>query len=182
MHGIQAWVGLPKELEEIEPVFDHYAASDLPVFESGGLWARLVAGEAFGARAAVRTHSPLFLVHWRLAAGAQAQLEARYPDRAAYVASGSVQVQGSAFEAGRMLVFAPGQPVLFTALTPSIVVLLGGEPIGERFIEWNFVSSSRERIEQAKADWRAGRMKLPPGDDAEFIPLPPDPAPPAQPA
>ena len=177
LHGIQAWVGLPRELEETAPSFHHHGASDLPVYESGGLWARLVAGEAFGAKAAVRTHSPLFYVHWKLAAGARAQLEARYPERAAYLVSGSVEVDGGTYTAGQLLVFAPGAPVLFTAVTPAVVMLLGGEPIGERFIEWNFVSSSRERIEQAKADWRAGRMKLPVHDDAEFIPLPPDPAP-----
>jgi len=177
LHGIQAWVGLPRELEETAPSFHHHGAADLPVYESGGLWARLVAGEAFGAKAAVRTHSPLFYVHWKLAAGARAQLEARYPERAAYVVSGSVEVDGGTYTAGQLLVFAPGAPILFTAVTPAVVMLLGGEPIGERFIEWNFVSSSRERIEQAKADWRAGRMKLPVHDDAEFIPLPPDPAP-----
>jgi redox-sensitive bicupin YhaK (pirin superfamily) len=174
IHGIQAWVGLPREYEEIEPTFDHYASGDLPVYESGGLWARLVAGEAFGAKAAVRTRSPLFYVHWKLAAGTRAQLDAQYPERAAYVASGSVEVEGGVFEAGRMLVFAPGQPVVFTAVTAATVMLLGGEPIGERFIEWNFVSSSRARIEQAKADWRAGRMKLPINDDTEFVPLPQD--------
>ena len=89
--------------------------------------------------------------------------------------SGTVEVEGTAYRGGQMLVFAPGAPVLFTATTPSIVMLLGGEPIGERYIEWNFVSSSRERIEQAKADWRAGRMKLPDLDHGEFIPLPGDP-------
>jgi redox-sensitive bicupin YhaK (pirin superfamily) len=176
VHGIQAWVGLPVEHEETDPAFDHYGSADLPVYESGGLWARLVAGEAFGAKASVRTHSPLFYVHWVLAAGARAQLEARYPERAAYIVEGSVEVDGAAYKAGQMLVFGPGDPVLFTAVTPSVVMLLGGEPIGERFIEWNFVSSSRARIDQAKADWRAGRMKLPVHDDAEFIPLPPDPA------
>ncbi len=175
MHGIQAWVGLPREYEESEPAFDHYASQDLPVYESGGLWARLIAGQAFGAKANVRTHSPLFYVHWRLKEGERAQLPAEYPERAAYIAAGSVEVDGRSFQAGQMLVFAPGQPVLFASLTPAIVMLLGGEPIGERFIEWNFVSSSRERIEQAKADWRAGRMKLPVHDDAEFVPLPPDP-------
>jgi redox-sensitive bicupin YhaK (pirin superfamily) len=174
VHGIQAWVGLPKEYEESEPAFDHYAANELPAYESGGLWARLVAGEAFGTKSPVRTHSPLFYVHWRLAAGARAQLDAQYPERAAYIVAGSVQVQGKTFEAGRLLVFGRGQTVVFTGVTPAVVMLLGGEPIGERFIEWNFVSSSRARIEQAKADWRAGRMKLPVHDDAEFVPLPGD--------
>jgi redox-sensitive bicupin YhaK (pirin superfamily) len=172
LHGIQAWVGLPREHEEDAPSFAHHAGADLPTYESGGLWARLVAGEAYGARAAVRTHSPLFYVHWRLAAGTRAELEARYPERAAYVVAGTVEVDGQRFDAGKMLVFAAGAPVAFTAITGATVMLLGGEPIGERHIDWNFVSSSRERIEQAKADWRAGRMKLPVHDDREFIPLP----------
>ena len=181
MHGIQAWVGLPVEAEETDPVFAHHGPADLPTYEDGGMWARLIAGEAFGAKANVKTHSPMFYVHWRLAAGARAQLPAEYPERAGFVVSGEVEVDGQTFTHGQMLVFAPGQPVLFTAKTDAIVMLLGGEPIGERFIEWNFVSSSKERIEQAKADWRAGRMKLPDLDHDEFIPLPGDPPPPAEP-
>jgi redox-sensitive bicupin YhaK (pirin superfamily) len=181
MHGIQAWVALPVAHEEVEPSFAHYGGDDLPTYEGDGLWARLVAGAAFGARANVATYSPLFYVHWRLQKGARAELPAEYPERAAFVALGSVEVDGSAFGPGRMLIFAPGAPVEFSALTPATVMLLGGEPIGERFIEWNFVSSSKARIEQAKADWRAGRMKLPDRDNEEFIPLPPDPAPPANP-
>jgi redox-sensitive bicupin YhaK (pirin superfamily) len=177
MHGIQAWVALPRENEEDAPSFAHHAGDDLPTYASGGLWARLVAGEAYGAKAAVRTHSPLFYVHWRLAAGTRADLEARYPERAAFIASGVVDVDGRDHAAGTMLVFAPGDTVVFTARTDAIVMLLGGEPIGERYIDWNFVSSSKERIEQAKADWRAGRMKLPVGDDREFIPLPTEPPP-----
>jgi redox-sensitive bicupin YhaK (pirin superfamily) len=174
MHGIQAWVALPKEHEEIEPAFAHHGVSDLPTYESGGLWARLVAGEAFGAKSKVRTLSPLFYVHWRLAAGTKAQLGAEYPERAAYVAVGSVEIDGQQFKTGHMILFAPGKPVLVSAVEPAVVMLLGGEPLGERFIEWNFVSSSRERIDQAKADWRARRMKLPDLDNREFIPLPGD--------
>jgi len=172
MHGIQAWVALPDNEEESDPAFFHHGAADLPTLQEGGLWARLVAGEAFGAKAKVKTHSPMFYVHWSLQPGATAQLPAEYPERAAYIAAGSVEVGGQTFEAGRMLVFKPGMPVLFTAVTPATVMLLGGEPLGPRFIEWNFVSSSKERIEQAKADWRAGRMKLPDLDNQEFVPLP----------
>ena len=181
MHGIQAWVALPVEDEETAPSFAHLAGDALPTYESEGLFARLVAGEAFGAKSAVKTYSPLFYVHWQLDAGASAQLPAEYPERAAFVALGSVEVDGQRFGAGRMLVFAPGAPVMFTAETPATLMLLGGEPVGERFVEWNFVSSSKERIEQAKADWRAGRMKLPAHDDREFIPLPGDPPAPANP-
>ena len=181
MHGIQAWVALPKEDEETDPAFAHHGPEDLPTYEGGGMWARLIAGEAFGAKAKVKTHSPMFYVHWRLDAGATAQLPAEYSERAAYIVSGEVEVAGRAFKPAQMLVFAPGQPVLFTAKSDAVVMLLGGEPVGERFVEWNFVSSSKERIEQAKADWRAGRMKLPDLDSGEFIPLPPDPPPTASP-
>jgi len=174
VHGIQAWVALPKEAEESEPSFRHHGAADLPTYETGGLWARLIAGAAFGATSPVKTLSPMFYAHWRLAPGIKAQLPAEYSERAAYIAVGSVEVDHQRFEPGRMLVFAAGKPVVFAAIEPSIVMLLGGEPLGERFIEWNFVSSSRERIEQAKADWRAGRMKLPDLDQREFIALPED--------
>ena len=181
MHGIQAWVALPEADEETAPAFAHHGPDDLPTYETGGMWARLIAGEAFGAKAKVKTHSPMFYAHWRLAAGAQAQLPAEYPERAAYIAAGEVGVDGQDAHAGQMLVFAGKDPVVFTAKTEAIVMLLGGEPLGERFIEWNFVSSRKERIDQAKADWRAGRMKLPDLDSGEFIPLPPDPPPPASP-
>jgi hypothetical protein len=181
LHGIQAWVALPDALEECDPSFHHHGAADLPTFHEGGLWARLVAGEAFGARARVPTASPLFYVHWRLQAGARATLPALYPERAAYVAAGTVSVAGRDWQAGQMLVFEPGRAVDFTAATDATVMLLGGEPLGPRHIEWNFVSSRKERIEQAKADWRAGRMKLPDLDHDEFIPLPGDPPPPANP-
>jgi len=173
LHGIQAWVALPSGQEEVAPAFYHHEAGDLPTYEGQGLWARLIAGEAFGTRAKVRTHSPMFYAHWQLAAGATAQLPAEYSERAAYVAAGSVEVDGQHFGVGKMLVFAAGKPVLFTGVEPATVMLLGGEPVGERFVEWNFVSSSRERIAQAKADWRAGRMKLPDFDNQESMPLPP---------
>jgi len=180
MHGIQAWVALPRESEETDPSFAHHGADELPTYEEGGLWARLVAGEGFGAATNVRTHSPLFYAHWELKPGAKGQLPAEYPERAAYIAKGTAEVDGRSFHAGQMVVFEPGKSVVFTGIADATIMLLGGEPIGERFIEWNFVSSSRARIEDAKADWRAGRMKLPDLDDKEFIPLP-DPPPPANP-
>jgi redox-sensitive bicupin YhaK (pirin superfamily) len=174
MDGIQAWVALPRELEETDPAFSHHVAvqSDENV--------RLIAGEAFGDKSPVPVHSPLFYLHCDLQAGARVELPAQYAERAAYVASGAIEVDGQRIEAGQMAVFAAGNVSPLRALGDSVVMLLGGEPLGERFIEWNFVSSSRERIEQAKADWRAGRMKLPDLDNAEFIPLP-EPAPPPNP-
>jgi redox-sensitive bicupin YhaK (pirin superfamily) len=181
MHGIQAWCALPLELEETAPSFANHGPDDLPTYEGGGMWARLIAGKAFGAEAKVKTHSPMFYAHWRLDAGATAALPAEYPERAAYVAQGSVTIDGRDLHAGQLAVFAPGQTVPVTAVTDAIVMLLGGEPVGPRFIEWNFVSSSKDRLEQAKADWRAGRMKLPDADHDEFIPLPPDPPPAANP-
>ena len=181
MDGIQAWIALPDDKEEVAPSFSHHAGDDLPSFEGDGLKATLVAGKAFGVEARVPVYSPLFYVHWELATGARAGLPAEYPERAAYVAKGSVEVDGRTLHTGQMAVFAPGQTITFTALEPSTVMLLGGEPVGPRFLEWNFVSSSKDRLEQAKADWRAGRMKLPDLDHDEFIPLPGDPPPPANP-
>ena len=181
LHGIQAWVALPEADEETAPAFSHHEMADLPSYEANGLFARLVVGKAFGAEAKVKTHSPMFYVHWALQPGAVAALQPEYPERAAYVATGEVEIEGRSHHPGQMVVFAPGDTVTVKAVQPSTVMLLGGEPVGPRFLEWNFVSSSKERIEQAKADWRAGRMKLPDADDAEFIPLPEDPTPAANP-
>ena len=175
IHGIQSWVALPTQDEETAPDFTHYGRDDLPTFESGGLSMRLIAGAAFGVKSPVKTHSPLFYLHWTLDAGASAQLPRDYSERAAYVVAGQVEVGGQSFESGRMLVFSKGADVVLTATTPTLVMALGGESVGERYIDWNFVSSSPGRIEQAKADWRAGRMKLPDLDHGEFIPLPVEP-------
>jgi redox-sensitive bicupin YhaK (pirin superfamily) len=171
LHGIQAWVALPDKHEETDPSFAHYDATALPVHEDGGLRTRLLAGEAFGLRAAVTTHSPLFYAHLEIDSGSRSALPDDYSERALYVATGEVEVRGQTFGAGKMLVFDKGEDSTITASARSTLMALGGEPVGERFIEWNFVSSSKERIEQAKADWRAGRMKLPDFDNQEFIPL-----------
>ena len=172
LHGVQAWVALPQADEETDPAFFHHAGADLPTFEQTGARGRLIAGEAFGMRATVRTHSPLFYVHWELDTGAKVQLPDEHRERAVYVVAGSIETDGGLVDAGRMVVFAPGQAALATATARSTVMALGGESVGPRFIEWNFVSSSQERIEQAKADWRAGRMKLPDFDHDEFIAYP----------
>lgn len=181
LHGIQSWVALPEADEDTAPAFSHHAMEDLPLFEDRGITARLVAGRAFGAEARVRAHSPMFYTHWALAAGTLAGLPAEYPERAAYVATGEVEVESRSFGPGTMLVFAPGGTIAFRAVRDATVMLLGGEPLGPRYVEWNFVSSSLARIAQAKADWRAGRMALPQADDGEFIPLPDDPPPAAPP-
>jgi redox-sensitive bicupin YhaK (pirin superfamily) len=171
LHGIQAWVALPKEHEETDPSFAHYGADALPVHEDSGVRTRLLAGEAFGLRANVTTHSPLFYAHWEVDSGARTALPSNYTDRAVYVASGEITVGGQVHGAGRMVVFEPGDDTTIEATARATLMALGGEPVGERFIEWNFVSSSKERIEQAKADWKAHRFKLPDHDNQEFIPL-----------
>jgi redox-sensitive bicupin YhaK (pirin superfamily) len=181
MHGIQAWVALPESEEEVDPAFQHLPASDLPTWQEDGIVARLIVGQIGGARTPVSTHSPLFYLHWNMVAGSRGELTTEYPERAAFLVDGDVEVDGERLAPGTMRVFEPGKTVAFVALQPSTLMLLGGESVGERYIEWNFVSSSRERIEQAKADWRAGRMKLPDLDHDEFIPLPQEPPPPAEP-
>jgi redox-sensitive bicupin YhaK (pirin superfamily) len=171
LHGIQAWVALPAEAEEIAPSFSHFGAAALPLHAETGVRTRLLAGAAFGLSADVETHSPLFYLHWDLDIGARRALPAEYSERALYIAAGEIEVGGRRFGAGQMLVFDATEDSTFTTLQPATLMALGGEPVGERFIEWNFVSSSKARIEQAKADWRAGRMKLPDFDNQEFIPL-----------
>ena len=173
--GIQAWVALPDGREEMDPGFWHYPADALPVLDGDGVAGRLIAGRLAGVASPVRVDSPQFYVHWQLRAGARVSLPAECSERAAYVASGDVEVDGQRVEAGSMAVLSAGKAVTIAALGDAVVMALGGEPVGPRYIEWNFVSSSSERIEQARADWAAGRMKLPDLDDGEFIPLPPRP-------
>lgn len=181
IHAIQTWVALPDADEECAPVFAHHGPNDLPLFQSGALRGRLLAGDALGLHARVHTHSPLFYLHWELDVGGRAELPLEYSERGLYVVSGQIEVDGRPFGAGQMLIFARADSAAITALTAACVMAFGGEPLGRRFIEWNFVSSSEERIRQAKADWRAGRMQLPDGDSDEFIPLPSDPCPPPNP-
>ena len=172
MHAIQSWVALPNGDEDTAPAFAHHEGNDLPVNEDGGVRVRLLAGEAFGLRAAVKTHSPLFYVHVALGSGARIALPEEYPERAIFLVSGAAQADGHTIEPKQMAVFSKEADAVVQAMTPSVLMLLGGAPVGERHIEWNFVSSSRERIAQAKADWQAGRMKLPDLDNEEFVPLP----------
>jgi len=175
--GIQAWVALPQADEETAPAFDHYAAAELPVIKAPGVSARLIAGSAYGERSTVKTHSPLFYVHAALEPGARLALPADYAERAVYVVRGEIGAEGQKFEATQMPVFGAGAAPQIEALAAATVMLLGGAPLGPRLIWWNFVSSRRERILEAMADWKAQRMALPVNDDREFTPLPDDPPP-----
>lgn len=172
MHGIQAWVALPTADEEADPAFYHHEGSDLPVWEEGGVRGRLIAGAADGLSASVKTHSPLFYQHLDMDAGARHAVTTAYAERAVYCASGEIELDGTLLQPGQMAVLSARDAADIVARQPSHVMLLGGEPIGERFLLWNFVSSSKERLEQAAEDWRQQRMKLPVGDDREFTPLP----------
>ncbi|QNF34028.1 pirin family protein [Adhaeribacter swui] len=171
---IQTWVALPEKEEEALPSFDNYQPEQLPVFTDTGVWMRLIAGNAFGLQNNVKTHSPLFYLHVVLQAGARFGLPREHTERGVYVAKGSVEIAGRTYTVGQMLVFTKNSDPIILAKEPTTLMLLGGEPLGERFIWWNFVSSRKERIEQAKADWKEGRILLPPTDNLEFVPLPED--------
>ena len=171
--GIQSWVALPRSQEEIAPSFNHVKSADLPLIEDKGISAKIVAGSLYGATSPVRTHSDLFYADVTLQAGAVLPLPADHEERGVYLAEGEIDIAGQSFEAGRLLVFRPGDAITILARSNARVMLLGGEPMeGPRFIWWNFVSSSKERIEAAKEDWKKARFDIVPGDEKEFIPLP----------
>lgn len=171
LHGIQAWVALPTEYEETDPSFSHHDGPDLPQWHDAGVMGQLIAGRAYGLTAGAKTHSPLFYAHLEMAPGAVSEVPGDYAERALYIATGAVEVEGVRYEAGRMLILGPTVTSV-RAVQQSTVMLLGGEPVGERYIYWNFVSSSKDRLAQAAEDWKAGRIKLPDADDREFTPLP----------
>jgi redox-sensitive bicupin YhaK (pirin superfamily) len=169
--GLQSWLALPERDEERAPSFRHHAASDLPSSRADGKDIRIVAGELFGMRSPVETLSDLFYADARLDAGAELALPPEHEERGAYIVDGSVSVDSEAFDRGRLLVFKPATQVVIKTTTGARLMLLGGAPLGPRYVWWNFVSSSKERIEQAKQDWKEGRFGGVPGDP-EFIPLP----------
>jgi redox-sensitive bicupin YhaK (pirin superfamily) len=171
---IQTWVALPEKDEEDAPSFDNYKPERLPIYTDTGIWMRLIAGNAYGLINDVKTHSPLFYLHVILDAGARFGLPKEHSERGIYIAKGSIEVGNYTYITGQMLVFTRGVDPILHAKENTTLMLLGGEPLGERFIWWNFVSSRRERIEQAKEDWKQGRIQLPPTDNQEFIPLPND--------
>jgi redox-sensitive bicupin YhaK (pirin superfamily) len=171
---LQTWVALPERDEENAPTFDNYKPEALPVYTDKGIWMRLIAGDAFGLRGDVKTHSPMFYLHALIDRDTTFGLPKEHSERALYIVKGSLEMSGRTYTAGQMLVFNTGTDPTILAKENSTVMFLGGEPLGERFIWWNFVSSRKERIEQAKADWENGRIVLPPNDNKEFVPLPKD--------
>lgn len=172
-HGIQTWVALPRAEEEREPSFAHHAAASLPRVERAGVTLTVILGTAYGRRSPVDVLSPTLYVDALLAAGAAIDVETEHEQRACYVAQGCVEIDGQRFGEGQFVVLAPGAgTVAVRAVAASRLVLAGGAPLdGLRYIYWNFVSSSRERIETAKRDWRERRFAPVPGDP-ERIPLP----------
>lgn len=171
---IQTWVALPEKDEEAAPSFENYKPERLPVFTDTGVWFRLIAGNAFGLKSDVKTHSPLVYMHVVLDSGSRFKLPEGHTERAIYVARGRVEISGVSYSPGTMAVFRKEEDPVILAKESATFMLLGGEPLGERHIWWNFVSSRKERIEQAKADWKEGRIILPPNDNHEFVPLPED--------
>jgi redox-sensitive bicupin YhaK (pirin superfamily) len=174
LFGIQSWVALPKPMEEMPAAFAHHEAGALPVLEDKGVHLRLIAGDGWGIHSPVATHGPLFYADATLTAGAVLPLPDQHEERGVYVVEGAVDVAGIRFDAGRMLLFRRGDRLALRAGPDGArLLLLGGAVMdGPRHIFWNFVSSSRDRIEQAKADWNAGRFGAVAGDEREFIPLP----------
>ncbi|MBX2853875.1 MAG: pirin family protein [Rhodobacteraceae bacterium] len=178
LYGIQTWVALPEGDEDTDPGFEHQPKDSLPFLEGEGKQVRLILGSLYGERAPVKTFSEMFYADAVLEAGAKLPLPPEHEDRGVYISSGAVEIAGQRFEAGRMMVFRPGDEITITALESSRLMLLGGETLnGPRYIWWNFVASSQEKIDAAKEAWRAGdwehgRFQLPPDDHDEHIPLP----------
>ncbi|EKS30041.1 pirin family protein [Afipia felis] len=172
MLGLQSWIALPQNREEIAPSFQHYSAASLPLVSDTGLKARIIAGKAFGATSPVDQTSEWFYAEVSLDAGSHAPLDADHEERAVYLVEGEVEIAHERYEAPRLLIFRPGDRITINAVTPTKMMFLGGTALeGPRYIWWNFVSSSRERIEQAKQDWKMGRFAHVP-EETEFIPLP----------
>ena len=176
---IQTWVALPEKDEEAAPSFSNYTTDQLPIFTDNGVWMRHIAGNAYGLTSDVKTNSSLFYLHVILKPGAKFGLPKDHSERGIYIAKGSIEVSGNTYVEAQMLVFTKGVDPIILAKEHTTLMLLGGEPLGDRFIWWNFVSFRRERIEQAKEDWKQGRIILPPTDNKEFIPLPDDKSKPA---
>jgi redox-sensitive bicupin YhaK (pirin superfamily) len=173
IHGLQMWVALPAAREEMEAGFTHHATAEFPVITENGKNVRVVVGSLYGASSPVPTVHETIFGDVHLKAGTSLPLDAGHEERAIYIIEGVVDISGDKFEPGRLLVFKPGDAPTITAVNNAHFVIAGGAPMdGPRHIWWNFVSSRKERIEQAKADWKAGHFDKVPGDEIEFIPLP----------
>jgi len=173
IHGLQMWVALPAAKEEIEPDFAHHETSAFPLVRDDGTFVRVVVGSLYGATSPVPTVHETMFANVALRAGATLPIDPAHEERALYVVDGTIDIAGDTFEPGRLLVFKPGDTVTIKAASDAHFVILGGAPMdGPRHIWWNFVSSRKERIEQAKAEWKAGHFGKVPGDEIEFIPLP----------
>ncbi|AZO33667.1 pirin family protein [Mesorhizobium sp. M2A.F.Ca.ET.037.01.1.1] len=171
--GLQTWLALPDGKEEIAPVFANTSVARLPEIDAGGVSGRIVIGEFSGLRSPVATASDTLYADLRLAAGASVQIPADAEERAIYTLEGDVSIAGDVFPAERLLVFKPGEEIVVSSERGAHFMLFGGASLGsQRYIWWNFVSSSKERIEQAKQEWKTGRFDIVPGDEEEFIPLP----------
>ncbi len=178
---LQTWVALPEKDEEADPTFVNFSPEELPEFNDTGIWMRLIAGDAYGLKNNVKTHSPLFYIHVELESGGKINLPTGYTERAVYIVKGSIEIGIHIYTSGQMLVFDKNEEPIVSAKEKTTIMLLGGEPLGDRYIWWNFVSSRKERIEQAKNDWLNGKIILPPNDDKEFVPLPNDYSRPSEP-
>jgi len=173
LHGLQFWVGLPTRDEEIDPRFAHLDGKELPIVAAEGKTARIIAGNLFGARSPLVTTSETLFADVSLDAGSAMPLDAEATERAIYIVAGEIEIAGDRFAAGRLLVFRPGDRLTVRAVGKSRLAVIGGEPLdGPRHVWWNFVSSRKERIEQAKNEWRNGSFQGVPGDELESVPLP----------
>ena len=171
--GLQTWLALPDGKEEIAPVFENTARADLPVVDAEGVTGRVIIGSLHGWTSPVTTASQTLYADLSIAPGAALQIPAEAEERAIYVLDGDVEIAGDRFPADRLLVFRAGDEIVVATERGAHIMLFGGAALGsQRYIWWNFVSSSRERIEQAKEEWKTGRFDIVPGDDKEFIPLP----------
>ncbi|MEM7424716.1 MAG: pirin-like C-terminal cupin domain-containing protein, partial [Pseudomonadota bacterium] len=176
--GIQTWVALPEAAEDTDPAFEHASRKKLPFMEGEGKQVRLILGTLYGETAPVKTFSDMFYADAVLFEGAKLPLTTEHEDRGLYIANGEIEIAGDRFAEGQMMVFRPGDEITITATRDARLILLGGATLeGPRHIWWNFVATSKERIDAAKAawaagDWEHGRFQLPPDDKDEFIPLP----------
>jgi hypothetical protein len=173
LHGLQCWVALPSALEEVAPTFAHHGKAELPIVSGEGKTVRVVSGSLLGVKSPVETLCDTLFADATLTAGAMLPFDADSEERAVYITEGEIAIDDAHFTSGRLLIVRPGEAITFRAVTDARVTLVGGAVMdGPRYVWWNFVSSRKERIDQAKADWRQKRFDSVPGDEAEFIPLP----------